>query len=798
MPGPVFSVVSVGFGGFPFTSDASTSSATPSPGTVPGPDPEPILELSISGNSFVELGATLTLECVTNRVGTAVEFFADGDSIGTATMDGLVGTLSYQPHEVGNYTITATALQGSDSTSSSPIVVTADITVTLGEFTATGSAGNMVNQACGFNQNKLTSVYDRSVGKRRQSVAYITQGYLGARAVRDMDSSTWTTHVGLFAPHAADNDEHYAVTQIMFPSGWKLFQGMGHVDARNWCLIPPGQEAPGTAVRTPAVAGATNETSMTYPEHLPLNWDGSIVLERFRDGASGDADTVLNLWLDVGAPGNELGLTPICVALKAPFVSDSTRSAYFGAMALHSTNGKIGIIGNWRDTDTATTANRVWGTFSPDMGQTWYQDPECTVPQTIPITYANCAVIKNTVPQQGLWDLAGGCWGAGESEFYVNYQSCTGPGAPHGTADSPHDSEYRFSVRQGGGWVEYNVHGLEEDIGSHYTSVTSGKIRAVGTSVAYNGQVHLLTGNVLPEFTNYQRHSTADFLNWERQRLSSASGGYCVATLDYPLLQHKSNLLSSIAVSTISVGTPNAAVNLNVFTTDMSAWVAPTDDGSLWEMVEGQGVGVVCAHQADRVVSAGTGLISRLVDLTGKERHYDFATPANHFASGGPNNRAYIRGNGTSIYGVNSIDLAAPGTRAIYRFTILRLFNWVSGRAVLSGGGTGVVEILTTGTSAQVAMRNNTLTSLVDLGSGWVLTTELYTNSTADEFRVGVGSSITGTNTGPSNPSSLSMMGRSNGTVFSDLGIAEQFVCIGGKPSNEGAILTAAAAKYAF
>lgn len=210
-----------------------------------------------------------------------------------------------------------------------------------------------------------------------------------------------------------------------------------------------------------------------------------------------------------------------------------------------------------------------------------------------------------------------------------------------------------------------------------------------------------------------------------------------------------------------------------------------------------QGASVVWAHRSTNLTESG-GSVTAIDDLTGNGFNYATLTSSPSYdASGGPGGKPCVTSNGTDQAMRFSWNPAAPATTPIWKLAIWRANGWTTGRVFSNGGGTGLIEVIQTGTTPEVANRNNTLGTPINMTVGqWFAVVEYYAGgSGTDKFRIG-STEITGMTLGNSDPGTFyAIFARATGAAFVSASWCEDLAC-SGEPSNVSAILTQASRYY--
>lgn len=158
-------------------------------------------------------------------------------------------------------------------------------------------------------------------------------------------------------------------------------------------------------------------------------------------------------------------------------------------------------------------------------------------------------------------------------------------------------------------------------------------------------------------------------------------------------------------------------------------------------------------------------------------------------ASGGPNSRPYIAGDGTARYCGLAYNPPAPATTSIFMWLIARLDAWVSGRQII-GGNANRTAIQAQVATPQIALRDLTApgpTTPMTVGT-WFRLYGLFTGSVSDLLKCGNAAAVSGINVGNTDSSSLALFASISGTVPCAVSVAEVAIATGGIPSNIAAL----------
>ena len=236
-----------------------------------------------------------------------------------------------------------------------------------------GWAKNSVNTSI-FRTRAVTTHGDRQV------VAYYDSTARVVLAERRTDDSVWTVRRTRFSGRV--EDAHNAISIGIDGAGvlhmvWDLHnQPIRYVQSREPGSLDLADER--------ALTGR-NEDRATYPEFFALP-DGDLLF-LYRDGASGDGNTLLNRY-DVDAR--------IWTALHHPLISgEGARNPYTNGLVVDP-DGVWHLSWCWRETPDVATNHDLLYARSRDEGRTW--ETSTGRPYGLPITAETAEVIRS-IPQ---------------------------------------------------------------------------------------------------------------------------------------------------------------------------------------------------------------------------------------------------------------------------------------------------------------------------------------------------------------------------------------------------------------
>lgn len=688
----------------------------------------------------------------------------------------------------------------------------------LGQSTAVTTSVDRYRTAAGFTQSALDTWLGDD-GHWYQITVTWNGSDNAVTAVRRIDQGTWTQYTGTFSPQHIDNDEHQNI--VVFVDGSQRVWVMGgtHAEPIRWLMIPKGGGFVPTStnaqfnrpwlpgdVNIPLETGATNENDVTY--YMPVKFtqgsgEGDVLLF-YRKGSSGEGQLMLKyLDHDKGTNGTWKGLATPLVDATA-----DGESAYPHHIALSrvmvSGQYKIGVVWNLRRTGVATTAHDicvVFGLITPatagsDATATWWKDPACTIPQTLPIRVtANTPTIVATVAEDhGMFDLGDITFDSTGLLPIITKPMCYTPADVHINTDTPHNVEYQTWEWNGAAWIRNPITNLN-DTTTHYDSVSN--LRETPACVIYNGLRHFYvnledgTGNA-----GMTRVTTANYLDIDYVQIAAPSGlglGNCSTCLDYTTLARSSNRYAGF-IAQRNLNTP-VEVNRYVYFEDLSLAATPvTRMHRLWTLPGG--ASHVFAYQADvtgTVVNSG-GTVTRWADaLLGGSRHANqvgaSSLQPNYIT--GTGGIPLVSGNGSSKFLlVTGYNPPAPATTNLFFYAIGRKRSHVVGSGIAVGQNGTALHFGYHSTSPQLTCRNGSVgatvasTNTTDYVLVWAFFTGA-TSGTADRFKWGATEAGSpGTFFGAGDPSALGIFAQSGGGSPTDWELYTIGLIQGGIPTN--------------
>lgn len=682
----------------------------------------------------------------------------------------------------------------------------------LGESLANSNSTSKFRNLAGYSQGKL-ALHLGADGHWYQSTISWNNAYKAVRSIRRVDQDSWTTYTGTFEPYVQDDDDHYSIVHHWDPYDRTLIIGGVHGNPMRWCMLSASSYTPtsGTAQfnrawtigdpTVPIESGATNEGEASYPMLVPFT-DGK-ALFFYRAGSSGEGNLIVKYYT---SDASSWAMTTI----QNPLINGSVSavSAYIHHVVVAPDEQKIGLVWNWRVSGVATSTVDKCVAFSPDRGVTWYQDVACTVAQTVPITQANCKTVLSVVADHGMADLGAATFSSDGTQFALAFPMCFNAADVHTSANSPHGGQYHIVYWNGSSWVDKVATSLTNNTWHYPNAGGLGQFRMTPGLVHFNGLWHLYRN--APDATSADdgiiRHTfNSDFSLSSKTQVTAGPGGsggwgWATAIFDWELLRRTSNRYVALALSKTRDSASAADIGSYVYCEDLSTVPTPSVTG-IWQLVTG--ATVLHAHRSDSVVQSG-GFVSQITDLAGNGYHWVQAgatsVQPDYNATGGPNSKPSVSGNGSAKYMTMAWDPAAPGTTPIWRLSIFRQNAWTSGRVLIGGGGTGITEVAQTGVTPELWVRNNTFqaTGIAATIGAWFVMIEYYSNSTSDSFRVGSTTQTGTTNLGNLNPTAANLFARVNGgtpSQYANVSWCEDVTC-SGVPSNVAALLSAIGTYY--
>lgn len=616
-----------------------------------------------------------------------------------------------------------------------------------------------------------------------------------------LGSRTWEVAKTLYRPGGAyqtatsrsgtSPDNHNAVVLTLLENGRLALSGGEHAVNCQYAIAPAaGSLAIPAPTAGPWVAAATNENSVSYTQFVPL--PNGTVRRIHRQGDAGAANTILTT---VSSSG-------VATAFKNPLIDGFANvpdvNAYIYRVVVHrlsSTTWREHYFWGWRETGTASTAYDVCYACIDESGNVW-QDPACTIPQTVPITTTNCNTIKAIGQVAGMREAGGATVDENGVPMCVVGHCLPANGTPHNW--QPHVLRWN-----GATWddilcpvIENPVHDASDQTTCQVLA-KGGVIRVLwvantDTSVGINCASTSDLGTTWSNEVVYAGQSTAAGVN-----------GVGVASAVHNDRRFREDDVLSLFVQ--------ASSNSNSTRSRAGICEVSLTDRAPQTLVGTGGVTPWCA--LEEVMTLGTRGVTQWTDTSGNGRHFAPTSPTTigqqpfRFKRGAPGLWPMVRG-GTSASGafrhlILSSGMSAPGTSPILVIGIYELLGWVINRVIFAGQTNSVTALRLFTSTPQVGPTNGTSGPLRNAVLGRPTFFAMYfSNSANDRWWHGSESNITsGVSFGNTAPTAFGCFATSAIGNNTNSGLAMLHIIQGLNSTDAGNCVTAykaaIAAKYA-
>lgn len=581
-------------------------------------------------------------------------------------------------------------------------------------------------------------------------------------AKRPAGARTWQVNRTQYRPGGAyrtasaftgtSPDNHDNILMAMLSDGTPVVSGGYHARSLRRAIGTPGSlalPAPTDSSVTPWAAGmSTQEAQATYPSFTP---DGSNYLFCYRYGSSGGADTIMY---------SMNGTTGAQTVLKNPFYAGLVVSGgvddsiYLFHHPPVRASGKRHIFYNIRDAGSDTTAHDLCYACIDSSGNVW-QDPACTVAQTMPITASTKTVVNAVPTNSGIREASGSCTDESDNPMAVLWYH-------NGSTSDLHLTRWNGSA-----WTTYTVGGI--------TTATKDLFYvATPWVLAANGWVHVFWVSAADSVDGIMCSSCqvanlgTGVTAWQTKRVYRGPAGTAAPQIDDERWINDNVFSAHFCQTSSTAGTRGRAGIIEIPRTNLETGAPLRTPSSLVSVAASVGVTQWAAFESDASVTLAERGASQWSDLSGNARH---ATP---IAAGGLQTRPFYSLRGSpggwpSLQGGQGADIrqfgiqsgtGAPGTTSLFVCGLMRLNGWVINRCIFGGQGNTVTSIrLVTGANTVCAFNGVSGSTSTNISlNRWYWFEAFFSASTNDYFRIGNMAPATGTSLGTGSPTAFGIM----------------------------------------
>ncbi len=269
-------------------------------------------------------------------------------------------------------------------------------------------SGSSINTPPGYNQSLTSNATHQFAGYYRPDGTLVI-------ARRSLDSPHWSQQATSFRANVADAHNAIALG-IDGAGGLHLAWGHHNIPLQYARTAPGGATAPRLTFATPESLIGRHESSVTYPQFLPLP-DGDLVLVH-RDGGSGRGNFVLNHYDRQTATWSRLHDNLLD--------GEGVRSAYPSFFT--DRFGTLHLAWTWRETPDVATNHDLAYARSHDGGRTW-SDAE-NRPLAVPFSAASEAYVARIPMRSTLMNPPAVSADDSGRPLIANYWQAAGEPAP--------------------------------------------------------------------------------------------------------------------------------------------------------------------------------------------------------------------------------------------------------------------------------------------------------------------------------------------------------------------------------